>query len=142
MIDNVRSRYNELVRVESSRSEQLATRMAASYGSPYLGDTDVTVGACTVDIQLTPLSPALGPKKLIWQCCALPKLFMEASMYIYLKRHLRVRNSWISSANQAARGLGYKAPGKPRTLPVFSTELFKGVVLVRLTLTANGKPVR
>ena len=34
MIEKISSIYNELEHVESSRSEQLATRMAASYGSP------------------------------------------------------------------------------------------------------------
>ena len=63
MIENRSSIYNKLEHVESSRSEQLATRMAAFYGSPKQGDIDLTVGASTVDIQLTPLSPALGPKE-------------------------------------------------------------------------------
>ena len=61
MIENRRSKYNELEHLESSRSEQLATRMAASFGNPSQRDIDLTVGACTVGIQLTRAIASLRP---------------------------------------------------------------------------------
>ena len=80
MIENGSSMHNELEHLESSRPGQLAARMAASYGSPEPGDIDYILSAhARSTYRLTPSSPDVGPKKLIWLCRALP-LFIDTSM--------------------------------------------------------------